>query len=445
MSQVRSCTSFDNAEPTDLGSAEKVDEQRPVLKSLSEECWCSAWAPDGSYYAYSQGGGIVYLLPWDTERNGLLKRPTADRTTQTDNEENILLEGYPRLPNLDSINEISEIDVHSSGTQRNNVEHRSSIRVDCGDIVWSMAFGSCSTMDSIKLWRRFRRRSDMILATGLSNGKIKLWGVNSGVLLLELLDHKGKVSGLSFPPDGSFQLISGGVDGTIKFWDLNIDGNMYKTLKVQDKSTRLTDCNWSPNSKQIAAVGSNKSVFIWTVRELPKYIKLVGHHHVVSHCEYSPDGALLATSSFDTSVIIWDPYTGDKLLSLGHMFPPPRPIYAGGANDHYVTNVSFSRDGQHIATTADDGYVRTWDITDVSNPESIAELPKALCCSYSPNGLIIAVGDRRGNVTFYKPPQHAVSLQQLCRMAIRRHISSPMVDQLKYPVILKEFLKYHWL
>ena len=35
---------------------------------------------------------------------------------------------------------------------------------------------------------------------------------------------------------------------------------MYKTLKVQDKSTRLTDCNWSPNSKQIAAVGSNKSV-----------------------------------------------------------------------------------------------------------------------------------------------------------------------------------------
>lgn len=444
MSQVRQYTSFDNAEPTDLGSAEKVDEQRPVFKSLSEECWASAWAPDGSYFAYSQGGGIVYLLPWDKEKNRLLKRPTADRTTQTENEENLHLEGYPRLPSLHDRDPDSS-EVYLFHSEHEDVEQKSSIRIDCGDVVWSLAFGSCSSMDSIKLWRRFRRKSDMILATGLGNGKIKLWGVNSGVLLLELLDHRGKVRGLSFPPDGSFQLVSGGVDGTLKFWDLNVDGNMYKTLKLPDKSIWLTDCKWSPNSKQIAAVGSNKSVFIWTVTELPKYIRLFGHHHVVSHCEYSPDGALLATSSYDTLVILWDPDTGDKLLTLGHMFPPPRPIYAGGANDHYVTGLSFSWDGQHLATTADDGYMRSWNITDVSNPECIAVLPKALCCSYSPNGLIIAAGDRQGNVTFYKPPQNVVSLQQLCRMAIRRHISSSMVDKLQYPVTLKEFLKYQWL
>ena len=48
-----------------LGSIEKVDEQKPVYKTFNEECWCSAWSPDGSYFAYSQGGGIVYLLPWD--------------------------------------------------------------------------------------------------------------------------------------------------------------------------------------------------------------------------------------------------------------------------------------------------------------------------------------------------------------------------------------------
>ena len=50
------------------------------------------------------------------------------------------------------------------------------------------------------------------------------------------------------------------MDGTIKFWDLNVDGNMYKTLRFADKNILVLDCKWSPNCTQIAAVGTNKSV-----------------------------------------------------------------------------------------------------------------------------------------------------------------------------------------
>ena len=84
----------------------------------------------------------------------------------------------------------------------------------------------------------------------------------AGLLLLELLDHRGRVRGLSFSPDGSFQLVSASNDCTLKFWDLNLDGNMYKTLKF-DKSSWVFDCKWSPNGKQIAAVGSNKHVSLY--------------------------------------------------------------------------------------------------------------------------------------------------------------------------------------
>ena len=38
-----------------------------------------------------------------------------------------------------------------------------------------------------------------------------------------------------------------------------------------------------------------------------------------------------------------------------HLYPPPRPIFAGGANEHYVRGVSFSRDGLHLCSVADDG------------------------------------------------------------------------------------------
>jgi len=43
---------------------------------------------------------------------------------------------------------------------------------------------------------------------------------------------------------------------------------------------------------------------------------LTGHLHDVCGCDFSPDGALLATASYDTSVIVWDPHIGTKLLQL---------------------------------------------------------------------------------------------------------------------------------
>lgn len=46
--------------------------------------------------------------------------------------------------------------------------------------------------------------------------------------------------------------------------------------------------------------------------------KLEGHHNDVVSCEFSPDGALLATASYDTRVIVWDHHKGTVLLELGY-------------------------------------------------------------------------------------------------------------------------------
>ena len=44
--------------------------------------------------------------------------------------------------------------------------------------------------------------------------------------------------------------------------------------------------------------------------------RLDGHHHNVASCDFSKDGALLATASYDTRVIIWDTDTGDAICDL---------------------------------------------------------------------------------------------------------------------------------
>lgn len=75
---------------------------------------------------------------------------------------------------------------------------------------------------------------------------------------MELQDHKDIVRDLSFSANGSLLFASCSMDGTVKLWDLADDGNMKKTLKSY--SRHLHSCKWSPDSKKIAAVGSNKLV-----------------------------------------------------------------------------------------------------------------------------------------------------------------------------------------
>lgn len=57
--------------------------------------------------------------------------------------------------------------------------------IDCGDIVWSLAFGSSVPEKQSRCvnieWHRFKFGQDqLLLATGLSNGRIKIWDVYTG-------------------------------------------------------------------------------------------------------------------------------------------------------------------------------------------------------------------------------------------------------------------------
>ncbi|NXS71660.1 WSB1 protein, partial [Pandion haliaetus] len=391
----------------------------PFDKKCGHENWTVAFAPDGSYFAWSQGHRIVKLVPWSQCLNNFyLVLPFRNLLNST------------RL----SLSFLIECKLSS---QRHNLFSLA------GCILMNLAFGSSVPEKQSRCvnieWHRFKFGQDqLLLATGLNNGRIKIWDVYTGKLLLNLMDHTEVVRDLTFAPDGSLILVSASRDKTLRVWDLKDDGNMMKVLRGHQNW--VYGCAFSPDSSILCSVGASKAVFLWDMDKYSMIRKLEGHHNDVVACEFSPDGALLATASYDTRVYVWDPHTGVILKEFGHLFPPPTPIFAGGANDRWVRSVSFSHDGLHIASLADDKMVRFWRI-DEEYPVQVAPLNNGLCCTFSTDGSVLAAG-QDGSVYFWATPRQVSSLQHLCRMAIRRVMPTTQVKNLPIPSKVVEFLCY---
>ncbi|KAG7483654.1 hypothetical protein MATL_G00040720 [Megalops atlanticus] len=208
----------------------------PFDQKSGRETWTVAFAPDGSYFAWSQGYRIVRLIPWSK----CLKSFSVGLNGV----------GPGCVSRKSSVDQL-----------QGNVpcEHA----IDCGDIVWGLAFGSSVPEKQSRCvnveWHRFKFGQDqLLLATGLNNGRIKIWDVYTGKLLLNLLDHTDIVRDLAFAPDGSLMLVSASRDRTLRVWDLKDDGNMVKVLRGHQNSVYC--CAFSPDSSVLCSVGAGKAV-----------------------------------------------------------------------------------------------------------------------------------------------------------------------------------------
>jgi WD40 repeat protein len=104
------------------------------------------------------------------------------------------------------------------------------------------------------------------------------------------------------------------------------------------------------------------------------------HENLVNCVSYSPDGARIASGSWDRTVRVWDVTSGVELAVLrGH--------------EDYVNCVSYSPDGARIASGSSDKTVRVWDArSGVELAVLRGQTAEVGSVSYSPDGARIASG-----------------------------------------------------
>lgn len=161
-----------------------------------------------------------------------------------------------------------------------------------------------------------------------------------------------------------------GAQGSVAFLEVTGPTRVAATLTVGD-SVDVLDCIAAPSSSphpslyaaslrmhDQGSIGTSEhpdlfEILLWDPETDPQPRldeSLIGHAAWIGCLAFSPDGRLLASSSFDGSARIWDTDAGVEVASLhGHQ----------GAV--YATRFSPVR-GDRVATACADGTVRLWDL-----------------------------------------------------------------------------------
>jgi cytochrome c len=197
----------------------------------------------------------------------------------------------------------------------------------------------------------------------------------------QLRGHGGTVRALAVSPDGQ-RLLSGSFDSTAILWSL-IDDAAEKVLRFHDGAVNAVAML---GAERIATAGEDRRIAIWSIgADQPSQV-LEGHEGPIAGVTVSPDGAWLASASWDHTVRLWPLRSGDARVLAGHQ--------------DNVNGVAFMPDGR-VVSAGYDATLRIWLAGDGS--PLVVSLPSPLnSVAVAPDGEIATAG-ADGKVYFVSP------------------------------------------
>lgn len=148
---------------------------------------------------------------------------------------------------------------------------------------------------------------------------------------------------------------------------------------------KVTAVHFSPDGARLVTAsgvtGLGGQAAIWNIADGALVRKFDGHRDILYDAELSPDGAVLATCSYDRNIILWDAASGAQLRTLaGH----------NGA----VYDIAFSPDGQFLVSASADDTCKVWRVADGERMDTLGQpLEEQYSCAFTPDGKsIVAAG-----------------------------------------------------
>jgi WD40 repeat protein len=209
---------------------------------------------------------------------------------------------------------------------------------------------------------------------------------------------------LAFSPDGA-RLATADFDHTVTLWETATGETLLRLeLGHIESASSIYSLAFSPDGKTLACPRDDNTLALLEAATGKVLRKLDGHRRAddlppvnsqVTAVAYSPDGRLLASSSWDRTVKLWDPATGqERATLLGHT--------------HSVGAVAFAPDGRKLASAGWDHTLRLWEVPsgrllltlDFPGREPDMTLNSL---AFNPDGTVLAAGNADGRIRFWDP------------------------------------------
>ncbi|KOC70448.1 Transducin beta-like protein 3, partial [Habropoda laboriosa] len=213
--------------------------------------------------------------------------------------------------------------------------------------------------DTIKAFTAFD--NDLNIVTYHKSSLFKLWNWKDNKLLkLWKSLHKSPVVSIAHSSERNL-MVSGGSDGTVRFWNLQHHTCIHNLKGVQGVVSVL---HFHPNIEKelIFAAGDDIKIHGWNIKSGKEEITLSGHFSKVTSLSFSKNGDYLVSSGRDRVLILWHISSGCSIRVL--------PVYEE-IEDIFIVpeNVSSSipfynkyKDGIHIAAAGEKGVVKIWEM-----------------------------------------------------------------------------------
>jgi len=181
---------------------------------------------------------------------------------------------------------------------------------------------------------------------------IKLWDLETHKEILNIESSAFAINDLQFSKEGDHAIVVCN-DNAVRILSLK-DNEGAKTisdpiLDFEKLGGLVWSASFTEDGNSILTVGGSEAR-IWdkdTFREEMSF----SPHGAVAAADFSPDGQLIVTGSWDNSAKIWDVNTGHAVRKLI------------GGHSGYINSTVFSPDGRHILTGSDDMTAKLWDIS----------------------------------------------------------------------------------
>lgn len=193
--------------------------------------------------------------------------------------------------------------------------------------VWSVAFSP----------------NGKFLASSSKDRSIILWDLATGKQVRRLQGHQLSVYRIVFSPDSKL-LASASEDRTVKVWDVQT-GKIIENIDEKDLITIYV--LFSTDGKKLV-YSASQIAYIWDLEKRRKTV-LRGHKGFVTDVVFSTDNKIVASSSYDKTIRLWNAETGILENEIkGHLhtvtslaFPPHKPILISIGEDKTIRHWSL--------------------------------------------------------------------------------------------------------